>query len=128
MELSEQKESRDTSTKSTLIVAITSKDGRLINQHFGHAEFFAIYQAKAGSIELLEKRAVPKYCFGSYECGEQENRMDVILKALDDCDVLLTLRIGYHPQKILEANGKKVMQTYGIIEEEINKLFLKDLI
>lgn len=123
MELSEQQQSRDTSTKSTLIVAITSKDGRLVDQHFGHAEYFLIYQAQAGSIKFLEKRAVSKYCFGSDECGEQENRMDIILKALDDCDVILTLRIGYHPQKILEAKGKKAIQTYGIIEEEINKLF-----
>ncbi|WP_425806186.1 NifB/NifX family molybdenum-iron cluster-binding protein [Desulfitobacterium sp. Sab5] len=123
MGLSKQKESRNISIESTLIVAITSKEGKLIDQHFGHAEFFTIYQAKKGSIKLLEQRAVSKYCFGSYECGEQENRMDVILKALDDCDVILTLRIGYHPQKILEAKGKKVIQTYGIIEEEINKLF-----
>lgn len=123
MKWPEQKESRDTSTKSTLIVALTSKDGKSIDQHFGHAEFFIIYQAQAESIKLLERRAVPKYCFGPVECGEQENRMDVFLKTLDDCDVILTLRIGYHPKKKLEAKGKKVIQTYGIIEEEINKLF-----
>lgn len=42
MEISEQKESRNTSMESALTVAITSKTGRLIDQHFGHAEFFLI--------------------------------------------------------------------------------------
>lgn len=51
--------------------------------------------------------------------------MDAILKTLEDCDVILTLRIGYHPLKNLEEKGKKVIQIYGVIEEEINKLFFE---
>ncbi len=112
---------RDIRQKTAFTAAVASGDGRLVNQHFGHATQFGIYRYEAGEVRLLEERKVSNYCKMAEDCGDAEENLQSIVKTVDDCDVILTQRIGYHPQKILEARGKKVIQTYGLIEEEIRK-------
>jgi MoaA/NifB/PqqE/SkfB family radical SAM enzyme len=107
--------------KVNFTAAVASKDEKLVNQHFGHAMQFGIYRYEGGKVKLLETRDVKNYCNGSSDCGDAEDRLQEILRTVDDCDIILTQRIGYSPQKMLEERGKKVIQTYGLIEEEIRK-------
>lgn len=107
--------------KAVFTAAVATKDEKRINQHFGHAAKFNIYSYDRGDIRLLEKREVDKYCNGPVECDDEEDILQGILRAVDDCDLILVQRIGHNPQKILEARGKKVIQAYGIIEEELEK-------
>jgi nitrogenase cofactor biosynthesis protein NifB len=106
--------------KGTFTALVTTKDRRLINQHFGHADQFYIYRYEDGAIRLKDIRDVTKYCGSSAECGEEE-RNEGILAALQDCDFVLTQRIGYYPQQLLERHGKKIITTYGFISEELQK-------
>jgi len=60
----------DSLPEGRLKFLVTSSDRRIINQHFGHADRFYIYQYDNGSIHLLEIRDVLKYCnveFGSFK-------------------------------------------------------------
>jgi predicted Fe-Mo cluster-binding NifX family protein len=108
--------------KLTFTVAVSSNDEKLVNQHFGHATQFRIYHYENKNVEFIEKRAVKNYCSGSSQCGDAKDTLKQILKTVEDCDIILTQRIGDTPRKILEARGKKVVQTYGLIEEEIFKV------
>ncbi len=122
----EQAAASEANTQSKLLkvnftAAVASKDERLVNQHFGHATQFGIYRYEDGKVKLLETRNVKNYCNSSSDCGDAEDHLQDILKTVGDCDIILTQRIGYLPQKILEERGKKVIQTYGLIEEEICK-------
>ncbi len=101
--------------------AVVSRSGRFIDEHFGHAREFLIYRYENGKVEFFEKRPVELYCTDPSECEDEGDKLDKIMKAVKDCDAILVQRIGYSPQKNLERNGKKVLQTFGPIEEEILK-------
>jgi MoaA/NifB/PqqE/SkfB family radical SAM enzyme len=101
--------------------AVASKSGMLIDQHFGHAEEFYIYEFNNGEVNFLEKRTVSKYCAGKEECEEREEKTQKVIRTVSDCDGVLVLRIGYEPQKKLENFEIQVIQTYEEIEKGIIK-------
>ena len=39
-----------------MLIAVASKDGREINQHFGHAERFLIYDVEDGDARLVDEK------------------------------------------------------------------------
>jgi len=109
-------------------IAVASKYGMLVDQHFGYASEFAIYQGNGEVFELLEKRQVDKYCMGVEECDSEENRRDRIVDALRDCDAVLTMRIGYHAKDRLAKRGILSVESCDTIEngliyavQELNK-------
>lgn len=82
-------------------IAVTSKYGKLVDQHFGHASTFIIYQGDGQKFEILENRSVDKFCAGMEECDTDEGKRDNIINALQDCDAVLTMRIGHHAKERL---------------------------
>lgn len=86
-------------------VAVTSKYGKLVDQHFGHAEEFIIYQGNLQEFKILEKRSVTKYCFGMEKCGEESAGQQNTLRALEDCQAVLTMRIGEAAKEELAEKG-----------------------
>lgn len=96
-------------------IAVTSKHGLLVDLHFGHAAEFLIYETNGRRSRLLEKRSVPKYCLGSAEC-DQEKQKEVVLETLQDCDAVLTMRIGFHAQKrLLRKNIMSIEYCYTVV-------------
>ncbi|HEX3014950.1 MAG TPA: nitrogenase cofactor biosynthesis protein NifB [Desulfobacteria bacterium] len=86
-------------------IAVTSKYGRLVDQHFGHATEFSIYEGNHGAFKLVEKRRVDQYCAGNEECDDETARRDQMLRAIQDCDAVLTMRIGYNAkERLLKHN------------------------
>ncbi|MDU4960575.1 MAG: nitrogenase cofactor biosynthesis protein NifB [Sporomusaceae bacterium] len=88
-----------------LKIAVASKYGRLVDQHFGHASHFRIYQGDGREFSLVEIREVGKYCMGVSDCQEEETRRDALLEALRDCAAVLSMRIGYHAKERLRTKG-----------------------
>lgn len=95
--------------------AACTKDGKLINQHFGHTTVFYIYDIAMGKPVLVEKRPVKKYCNGPAE-GEHDGRLNKLVQIIADCDCVLCMRIGAHPYRMLQENGISVVATYNRIE------------
>ncbi len=106
-------------------VAIASKTGRLIDQHFGHAEEFLIYKYSNNHIEFIEKRSISQYCSGVEDCDDKESKIENILNTLEYCDMVLCLRIGNGPRKNLESNHIEVIELYEEIEKGIIKAINK---
>lgn len=102
-------------------IAVATKHGLMVDQHFGYAEVFAIYQGDADGFELLEKRHIEKYCLGMEQCDEEEDRRDKIINALKDCDAVLSMRIGYNARKRLTKNGIRSFETCDTIESGLNE-------
>ena len=96
-------------------VAITSTNGIEVNQHFGKATSFLIYEKVNGNLKLLEKRSVDSYC----QCENNEpvdpnhkfseQRFRSVLNTINDCTILYTQKIGNKPGFNLMKNGIKVM-------------------
>ncbi len=97
-------------------VAVTSKYRRLVDLHFGHAEEFHIYDVGSMGSEYVESRKVEKYCTDS-ECDDPESRKEAALKAIEDCDAVLTMRIGYHAHKRLSDKGLLVVESCESVED-----------
>jgi nitrogen fixation protein NifB len=105
-------------------VAVTSADGVLINQHFGHARRFLIYDLERdGTGVLAEKRDVEPWC-GSDKHRDDEPCAAGIAGDISDCAAVLTARIGPPARKKLELSGVSVFEEHSAIDEALKKLAL----
>lgn len=125
-EVKEMAESSNSSIDSkigNLRFAVCSKDGFTLNQHFGHAEQFYIYDYLDGKAVFLELRKTDKYCNGA-ENGENMGKLKEKIKLLKDCDQVVCLRIGTAPALELKNNGIGVYTTYNGIEDGLREAAL----
>lgn len=88
-----------------VLIAVTSSGGGIINQHFGHAREFLIYEASAMDVRFIGQRKVDLYCGGHDRCGEAETTLDKIIRTLEGCEAVLCSKIGIEPWSVLEAAG-----------------------
>lgn len=98
-------------------IAVTSKYGKLVDQHFGHATEFSIFQGNGKEFQLLETRKTDQYCSGIVECDSEEGRKGAAIQAISDCDAVLTMRIGYQAQKRLLEQGIMSVEYCYTVEE-----------
>jgi nitrogen fixation protein NifB len=93
------------SATRSIRMAVASKGNGLINEHFGHAKEFLIYEASSQGVRFIGHRKTELYCEGSDTCGDKEVVLDNIIQLLADCEVVLCARIGFEPWRALEAAG-----------------------
>lgn len=91
--------------QSAIKVAVASKNGQVIDTHFGHAQEFWIFEVSPQSIRFLEKREVAQYCTGASECDESESTLSASMNTLADCQQVLCVRLGMAPWQALEAQN-----------------------
>jgi nitrogen fixation protein NifB len=88
-----------------VLMAVATKGGGIINQHFGHASEFLIYEASSEGVKFVGHSKTELYCTGESDCGETETRLQRILDALKGCEAILCAKIGYEPWRQLEKAG-----------------------
>jgi nitrogen fixation protein NifB len=88
-----------------VLMAVATKGGGVIDQHFGHAREFLVYEASLQDVRFIGARKVDLYCTGGDTCGEAETRLEKTIRALAGCEVVLCAKIGYEPWGQLEAAG-----------------------
>ena len=87
----------------TLKVAVATKGDGVINQHFGHAKEFQIYEVDGSGVRFSGHRKIDDhYCQGGL--GE-DSALSGIIKILDGVDALLCAKIGGCPKADLTAAG-----------------------
>ncbi len=96
-----------------VLVAVATKGGGLVNQHFGLAKEFMIYEVDANDAKFVSHRKVADYCQGGY--GE-EAALEGIIGTIADCAAVLTSKVGPCPQKELKKAGLQVIEAYDVIE------------
>lgn len=101
-------------------VAAASSDGIVINQHFGRADTFYIYEvAEAGNYRFLETRTVTPVCNGGNH-SDKELRENI--SKFKDCKYILVSRIGMGAANIVEQSGIIPMELPGMMKESLDKL------
>jgi nitrogen fixation protein NifB len=90
-------------------VAVCTKGGGRINQHFGHAREFQVYEVDPDGVRLLGHRKVDAYCQGGY--GD-DDALPTVLAALTGINVLFTAKIGRCPKADLERAGIEAVDGY----------------
>ncbi len=114
----------EVATRPVLMAVATSGQG-MINQHFGHATEFLVYEASSSGIRFISHRKVDQYCIGNDTCGEKESALSGSIRALEGCEVVLCSKIGFEPWEQLEEagiqpNGEHAMEE---IEEAIQAVY-----
>ena len=100
-------------------VAVTSKYLRLVDQHFGHAERFLIYETDGKTNRLIEQRQTSKYCSGNEFCEAEEEMKLNLVKKLSDCDAVVTMRLGAQARARLLAQGIEALESCESIDEAL---------
>ncbi len=108
-----------------VLFAIASSGGGVINQHFGHAKEFLVYEASPMDVRFIGQRKVDLYCSGSDSCAEAESTLDKIIRTLEGCEAVLCSKIGIEPWSMLEQagiqpNGEHAMEA---IEDAITSVY-----
>jgi len=99
-----------------MIIAVASKTGSEVDQHFGHAERFLIYDCGQGRPQLLREVAVEKYCSYDPDHPFRHAQFNAIAGALEGCKAVLTAMIGELPKQELEKLGIVALLGEGPIE------------
>ena len=103
-----------------LRVAVASSDGKYINQHFGHAQQFLIFDIHDdGNYGFIELRKSPPSCSGGVGNG---NARAKTLDLIKDADVVLVSQIGPGAASSLIAHGIQPYMVPTFIEEALKKL------
>ncbi|MGI0485136.1 nitrogenase cofactor biosynthesis protein NifB [Pantanalinema rosaneae CENA516] len=107
------KSSQKVANSPKVLVAVATKGGGIVNQHFGHAREFMIYEVDANEAKFVGHRKVENYCQGGYG---KEDTLDTVIKAISDCKAVLASKVGDCPQKELKQAGLIVIEAYDVIE------------
>jgi predicted Fe-Mo cluster-binding NifX family protein len=102
-------------------VAVASKSGIEVDQHFGHAERFLIYETGKGTIARVGEVQVEKYCSFDPDNPMRHRQFDGIVVALEGCRVVVTAMIGEYPRQELEKAGLVHVVAAGPIDEALRR-------
>jgi nitrogen fixation protein NifB len=94
----------------TVLVAVATKGSGLINEHFGHAKEFQVYELSASGAKFVGHRRVDLYCQGGY--GEEDS-LGTIIRAINDCHAVFVAKIGGCPKAELKQAGIDPVDQYA---------------
>ena len=104
-------------------IAVATTSGVTIDEHFGHAKFFRVYELKEEGYEFIEIRDAVAAC--QHSLGHDTTRFDKIIELLSDCDALLVQKIGPGAAAYLIEKNVRVFEVSGGVDAVLDK-FAKD--
>jgi nitrogen fixation protein NifB len=93
-----------------LLVAVATKGGGKVNEHFGHAKEFQIYELSTAGAKFVGHRRVDLYCQGGY--GD-EDALPTVIRAINDCHAVFVAKIGGCPRDELRQAGIDPVDQYA---------------
>lgn len=101
-------------------IAAVSSDGKLINQHFGHAQNFYIFEKRMNQFQYIELRTGKPFCnAGEHDAHELEDAIDLIA----DCSYVLVVQAGYGAKQALKERGIKVKIARGFFNDCLKEFY-----
>lgn len=93
-----------------VLVAVATKGAGLINEHFGHAKEFHVYELSRSGAKFVGHRRVDHYCQGGH--GAQDD-LAAIIRSINDCHAVFVARIGGRPTSELDKAGIEPVDQYA---------------
>jgi nitrogen fixation protein NifB len=93
-----------------VLVAVATQGSGRINEHFGHAKEFQVYELSTAGAKFVGHRRVDLYCQGGY--GEEE-ALPTIIRAINDCYAVFVAKIGGCPRGELTQAGIEPVDRYA---------------
>ncbi|WP_294537773.1 NifB/NifX family molybdenum-iron cluster-binding protein, partial [uncultured Rhodoblastus sp.] len=85
-----------------ILAAVATKGSGLINEHFGHAKEFQIYELSTSGAKFVGHRRVDLYCQGGF--GDEDS-LETVIRAINDCHAVFVAKIGGCPKSDLIKAG-----------------------
>lgn len=98
-----------------VLVAVASKGQMTVNEHFGTANEFLIYEVSASGAKFIHHRKVTPYCHGSISCLEGENILEDTISKLSDCKAIIAAKIGFEPRDVLKEKNIDCVDEYAFL-------------
>ncbi|WP_045033452.1 NifB/NifX family molybdenum-iron cluster-binding protein [Draconibacterium sediminis] len=90
-------------------IAVTTSNGEKVDQHFGKATRFDVYDVDGDEMKLVETREVTSYCSaGGQPVADHKfssDRFSTVKEKLEDCEKLYTMQIGEKPKEQFDIIG-----------------------
>ncbi len=100
-------------SEETIRIAVGGTEGGTVDQHFGQAAEFLIFDAGPAGIHLVDRRDVEAHS------RDGEDRRQTIVRMLGDCRALLVARIGATPKDMMAAAG--IEATDAFVDQPIEQ-------
>lgn len=94
----------------SMLIAVATKGGGKVNEHFGHAKEFQIYELTTGGAKFVGHRRVDLYCQGGY--GDEDS-LETVIRAINDCHAVFVAKIGGCPKNDLKTAGIDPVDQYA---------------
>ena len=94
-----------------ILIAVATKGSGRINQHFGHAKEFQVYEVSTSGAKFVGNRRVDNYCQGGF--GEEES-LETVIRAINDCVAVFMSRIGHCPREGLLKAGIEPVDRFAL--------------
>lgn len=88
-----------------MLIAVASTDGEMVNEHFGRATRFWIFDVAESKHSLIVVRNVEPLSTGDKKHPFDPERMGSLYDALKDCKRVYCTKIGERPRQELEKAG-----------------------
>ena len=88
-----------------MLVAIASTDGEMVDEHFGRATRFWVFDISGTECSLIMVRNVEPLSTGDRNHPFDPERMEEVMSAIKDCKRVYCTKIGDRPRKELEKLG-----------------------
>ena len=88
-----------------MLIAVASTDGEMVNEHFGRAARFWIFDVEESKQTLIMVRNVEPLSVGDKKHPFDPERMGAICAAIKDCEKVYCTKIGDRPHQDLEKAG-----------------------
>jgi nitrogen fixation protein NifB len=98
-------------SKISILIAVATKGGGRINEHFGHAREFQVYEVGTAGAKFMGHRRVDNYCQGGYA---EEDSLETVVRAINDCVAVFVARIGNCPREGLKAAGIEPVDRFAL--------------
>jgi nitrogen fixation protein NifX len=102
-------------------VAVASKDGKVIHQHFGRAEQFLVFELDGTVVRFMETRSNQAAC-GLPGEGHDPERLHRTIRLVADCQAVLARDIGPGAAELLIAQGTRPFVVFDYIGAALKAL------
>lgn len=96
-------------------IAVASTDGISVNEHFGKAEKFLIYDLDEEHLEMIEEREVEPLSIGDPKHTFDKLKFTQVADQLTDCMKVFVAKIGNKPAEELTELGIEPVVYEGAI-------------
>ncbi|MDR2197794.1 MAG: hypothetical protein LBO07_07540 [Coriobacteriales bacterium] len=109
-------------------VAITTRDGKVVQEHFGHARHFHIVDIGEGEPVYVETREIEPRCQGGpageapQEQPHDASRFAAAVELLSDCEAVVTAQIGEGAAAYVLAHGLRIFEGRGFVDDILGEV------